>query len=155
MSSHNWITLHCIKKWRRTFSSSFSTTYGSVLMRGMPIAIGRWNNEKTLESSERSKCFSLETKGKIMKPTPFTNQKARQFPLVDYSYHAATLEKFNGRCLKAPKSFRDTTRAYFDIEANRDFLSEAALFATLIVTVAVPIVACAQAVFQLCQTLPL
>jgi hypothetical protein len=90
-----------------------------------------------------------------MKPTPFTNRNRRQFPLVDYHYHTATLEKFNGRCLKAPKSFRDTTRAYFDIEANHDFLSEAAVFGALIATVAVPIVACAQAVFQLCHILPL
>ena len=121
----------------------------------MGIAIDRANNEKTVESSERPERFSLETKGKIMKPTPFTNHNARQFPLVDYSYHSATLGKFNGRCLKAPKSFRDTTRAYFDMEANHDFLSEAAVFAALIVSVAAPIVACAEAVFQLCRTLPL
>ena len=90
-----------------------------------------------------------------MKPTPITNQNARQFPLVDCHYHAATLGRFSGRCVKAPKSFHDISREYFDIEANHDFLSEAAVFATLIVTTAVPIVAVASAVLQLCRVLPL
>jgi hypothetical protein len=90
-----------------------------------------------------------------MKPTPITNPNARQFPLVDYDYHTATLGRFSGRCVKAPKSFHDISRDYFDVEANHDFLSEAAVFATLIVTTAVPIVAVASAVLQLCRILPL
>ncbi len=96
-----------------------------------------------------------------MKPTPVTNQNARQFPLVDYHYHTPTLGRCGGRCVKAPQSFHppqsfhDISRDYFDIEANHDFLSEAAVFATLIVTVAVPIVAVASAVLQLCRVLPL
>ena len=88
-----------------------------------------------------------------MKPTPITNQNARQFPLVDYHYHSATLGNLTGCCVKTPKSFRDISRDYFDIEANHDFLSEAAVFATLIVTAAVPIVAGARAVLQLCRML--
>ena len=84
-----------------------------------------------------------------------TNQNARQFPLIDYHYHTATLGRVSGCCVKAPKSFHDISRDYFDIEANHDFLSEAAVFATLIVTVAVPIVAVASAVLQLCRVLPL
>jgi hypothetical protein len=90
-----------------------------------------------------------------MKPTPVTNQNARQFPLVDYHYHKATLGRCGGRSVKAPQSFHHISRDYFDIEANHDFLSEAAVFATLIVTVAVPIVAVASAVLQLCRMLPL
>jgi hypothetical protein len=90
-----------------------------------------------------------------MKPTPVTNQNARQFPLVDYHYHKATLGRCGGRSVKAPQSFHDISRDYFDIEANHDFLSEAAVFATLIVTVAVPIVGVASAVLQLCRMLPL
>jgi hypothetical protein len=93
--------------------------------------------------------------GKIMKPTPFTHQNRRQFPLVDYSYHTASLGRISGRCLKAPKSFRETTRAYFDIEASHDFLSEGAVFVTLLVAVAVPILTCVQAMFQLVRILPL
>ena len=90
-----------------------------------------------------------------MKPTPTTNQNSRQFPLVDYHYHTATWGRLSGRCVKAPKSFHDISRDYFDVEANHDFLSEAAVFATLIVTTAVPIVAGASAVLQLCRMLPL
>ena len=92
---------------------------------------------------------------KNMKPTPITDQNARQFPLVNYHYHTATLGRVSGRSVKAPKSFQDISRDYFDIEANHDFLSEAAVFATLILTVAVPIVAVASAVLQLCRMLPL
>ena len=84
-----------------------------------------------------------------------TNQNARQFPLIDYHYHTATLGRVSGRSVKAPKSFQDISRDYFDIEANHDFLSEAAVFTTLIVTAVVPIVAVGSAVLQLCRMLPL
>ena len=90
-----------------------------------------------------------------MKPTSITNHNARQFPLVEYQYHTATLGTLTSGHVKTPKSLRDISRDYFDIEANHDFLSEAAVFATLIVTTAVPIVAVASAVLQLCRMLPL
>jgi hypothetical protein len=90
-----------------------------------------------------------------MKPTSITHQNARQFPLVDYHYQTATLGKFNGRCVTLPsKSLRAISRNYFDTEANHDFLSEAAVFGTLIVTAVVPIVAGASAVIELCRALP-
>jgi hypothetical protein len=90
-----------------------------------------------------------------MKPTSITHQNARQFPLVDYHYQTATLGKFTGRCVTLPSvSLRDISRDYFDTEANHDFLSEAAVFGTLIVTAVVPIVAGASAVFELCRSLP-
>ena len=60
-----------------------------------------------------------------------TNQNARQFPLVDYRYHTANLGNFTGRCVRTAK-FRDISREYFDVEANHAFLSDAAVFMTLI-----------------------
>ena len=90
-----------------------------------------------------------------MKPTTITNKNARKFPFVDYNYQATTLENFTGRCTKtSSKSLRDISRDYFDGEANHDFLSDAAVFGTLIATAAVPIIAGLSAVIQLCRALP-
>jgi hypothetical protein len=51
---------------------------------------------------------------------------------------------------------RNITREYFDGEADREFISEAAVFTTLIVAMAVvPIVAGVSAMLQLLSTLPL
>ena len=90
-----------------------------------------------------------------MKPSPITNQNARQFPLVEYQYHTATLGTLTGGHVKTPKSLRDISRDYFDTEANHDFLSDAAVFVTLIGAALVPIVSSAFAVLQLCRALPL
>src|SRR6266699_361683 len=106
-------------------------------MSDLELRFGAWHghcnrdirNEKTFESSEWSKRFSLETKGKkIMKPTTVTNKNARKFPFVDYHYQSATMGSFTGRCAKTStsKSLRDISRDYFDNEANHDFLSDAA-----------------------------
>jgi hypothetical protein len=91
-----------------------------------------------------------------MKPTSITNQNARNFPLVDYHYQSATMGSFTGRCAKTSttKSLRDISRDYFDSEANNDFLSDAAVFGTLIATAAVPIIAGLSAVVELCRALP-
>jgi hypothetical protein len=90
-----------------------------------------------------------------MKPSPITNRNTRQFPLVDYHYHAATLSGSSSPCVKTSNSLRDISRDYFDAEANHDFLSEAAVFAALIFTAMVPIVSGASAVLDLCRALPL
>jgi hypothetical protein len=90
-----------------------------------------------------------------MKPTTLTNENARKFPFFDYDYHASTLGNFTGRCAKtSSKSLRDISRDYFDSEANHDFLSDSAVFGTLIVTAAVPIIAGLNAVVELCRALP-
>jgi hypothetical protein len=91
-----------------------------------------------------------------MKPTTITNNDARKFPVVDYHYQTVSVEKFTGHCAKtSSKSLRDISRDYFDREANHDFLSDAAVFGTLIATAAVPIVIGLNAVIQLCRALPL
>jgi hypothetical protein len=90
-----------------------------------------------------------------MKPPTITNKDARKFPFVDYHYQASTLENFTGHCAKtSSKSLRDISRDYFDKESNHDFLSDVAVFGTLIATAAVPIIAGLSAVFELCRALP-
>ncbi len=86
-----------------------------------------------------------------MKPTFHTNPGGEKFPLVEYNFHASTLDGFHGRCAKAKNSFRDISREYFDVEANNYMLREAAAFGTLIVTAVVPIVSGLFAVLELCR----
>ncbi|MFN2541932.1 MAG: hypothetical protein ABR514_07175 [Chthoniobacterales bacterium] len=90
-----------------------------------------------------------------MKPTPTNEQNARKFPLVDYNYHSATLPTSVRCCGNTSKSLRDISRDYFDSEANHDFLSEVAVFGTLIAMAVVPIISGAFAVVDLCRALPL
>jgi hypothetical protein len=90
-----------------------------------------------------------------MKPSPNTPPNARRFPLVDYHYQAPMLNGSSAPCAKTSKSLRDISRDYFDAEADREFLSEAAVFTTLIAITMVPIVAGVSAVLQLLRALPL
>jgi hypothetical protein len=89
-----------------------------------------------------------------MKPLPNIQPNARKFPLVDYHYHASMLNGSSAPCLKRSKSLRNITRDYFDAEADREFISEAAVFITLIVMATMPIVAGISAVLQLLSGLP-
>ena len=91
-----------------------------------------------------------------MKPLPNNTQPdGRKFPLVDYHYHAPMLSGSSAPCVKTSKSLRDITRDYFDAEADREFITEAAVFAALIVMAIMPIVTGISAVLQLLGTLPL
>ena len=90
-----------------------------------------------------------------MKPLPNTQPNARKVPLVDYHYHAPMLNGSSAPCLQTSKSLRDITRDYFDAEADREFISEAAVFTALIVMAIMPIVTGISAVLQLLSTLPL
>ena len=90
-----------------------------------------------------------------MKPLLNTQLNARKFPLVDCYYHAPILNGSSAPCLQTSKSLRDITRDYFDAEANREFLSEAAVFTALIGMAIIPIVTGISAVLQLLTTLPL
>ena len=90
-----------------------------------------------------------------MKPMPNTQPNAHNFPLVDYHYHAPMLKGSSAPCLQTSKSLRDITRDYFDAEADREFISEAAVFTALIVMAIMPIVTGISAVLQLLSTLPL
>ena len=90
-----------------------------------------------------------------MKPLLNTQLNARKFPLVDYHYHAPMLNGPSAPCLQTSKSLRDITRDYFDTEADREFISEAAVFTALIAMAIMPIVTGIFAVLQLLTTLPL
>ena len=90
-----------------------------------------------------------------MKTLPNTQPDARKFPLVDYPYHASMLNGSSAPCLQTSKSLRDITRDYFDAEADREFLSEAAVFTALIAMAIVPIVTGISAMLQLLSTLSL
>jgi hypothetical protein len=90
-----------------------------------------------------------------MKPSQNTRTGAQKFPVVEYCYHTPILNPSSAPCLKTSTSLRDITRDYFDAEANREFISEAAVFTTLIVMAIVPIVTGASAVLQLFSTLRL
>ena len=90
-----------------------------------------------------------------MKTLPNTHLNERKFPLVDYHYHASMLNGSSASCVTTSKSLRDISRDYFDAEADREFISEAAVFATLIVMAIVPIVTGISAVLQLLGAVPL
>ena len=90
-----------------------------------------------------------------MKSLPNTQPNARKFPLVDHHYHAPMLNGSSARCLQTSKSLRDISRDYFDAEADREFISEAAVFTALIVMAIMPIVTGISAVLQLLRILPL
>ncbi len=90
-----------------------------------------------------------------MKPKPNIPSNGRKFPLVEYHYHAPMLTGSSAPCLQRSKSLRDITRDYFDAEADREFISEAAVFTALILMAIMPIVTGMSAVLQLLGTLPL
>lgn len=90
-----------------------------------------------------------------MKPTNNSTKNARKFPFVDHNYQTSSLENLTGRCAKLSNSFRDISRDYFDTEESKDFLSNAAIFAALIGSALIPIVASASAMAHLVRVLPL
>jgi hypothetical protein len=90
-----------------------------------------------------------------MKSLPNIQPNARKFPLVDCHYHAPILNGSSAPCVQTSKSLRDITRDYFDAEANREFISEAAVFTALIAMAVMPIVTGVSAMLHLLNTLPL
>jgi hypothetical protein len=90
-----------------------------------------------------------------MKPTQNIRPGAQKFPLVDYFYQASMLNPSSAPCIKRSNSLRDISRDYFDGEANREFVTEAAVAGTLIVMAIVPIMAGMFAVVHLLRVLPL
>ena len=89
-----------------------------------------------------------------MKPTNNTNKNTGKFPFVDYQYQTSSLDNLTGRCAKLSNSFRDISRDYFDHEENKDFLSNAAIFAALIASALIPIAASASEMIHLVRVLP-
>jgi len=76
--------------------------------------------------------------------------EGRNFPVTDFNYHTVALGGFNGRCVGAEfHSFRSISRNYFDTEAQHHFLAEASVFASIMLTAAVPLVNGAHAILNL------
>ena len=90
-----------------------------------------------------------------MKPTQNKRAGAQKFPVVDYCYHAPMLNPSSAPRVKKSNSLRDISRNYFDAESNREFVTEAAVAATLIVMAIMPIMAGLFAVAHLLRVLPL
>jgi hypothetical protein len=88
-----------------------------------------------------------------MKPTSI--KVRNRFPFIDCNYHSGTLRSSSAPCVKTSKSLRDISRDYFDGEANHEFISEAAVFTSLILMAMVPIVTAVSAVLELFRALPL
>jgi len=89
-----------------------------------------------------------------MKPIALTTRNRRTFPLVDCNYQTMTLGGYNARCVRtAVPSFRNISRHYFQNEARRDFVSEAFLFAVIIVLAAAPLLSTASALTEFCRAI--
>ena len=79
----------------------------------------------------------------------------RNFPKTDFNYHNASLVGCGAECgatFRAP-SFCDISRDYLNREARNNFLTEAALFATIMITAALPLLNGARAVTGLIRSL--
>jgi len=65
-----------------------------------------------------------------------------------------TLNGYHARCVTtAAPSFRNISRHYFQKEARRDFVSEAFLFAVIIVLAAAPLLSAASALTEFCRAI--
>ena len=88
-----------------------------------------------------------------MKPTPLTipnrgrrdlfdptERQSRRMPVTDYRYHSVAFGEFSGRYMRNPaQPFWNIADNYLKDEARHDFWSEAALFAVITVTAALPL----------------
>lgn len=79
-----------------------------------------------------------------------SDHKAR-LPLTDYNYHSSTaLEGFSGPCAKTGEpAFYTLSRDYFKGEACNYFLAEAFVFTAIMLSIALPVLNGARAVFGL------
>lgn len=100
-----------------------------------------------------------------MKPTIQFNEKSRRdfsdrdsrqgsaLPQTDYSYQGDSVANMGGRCFGSRRpSFRSISQDYFKNEARHSFAGEAALFAVIVMTAAVPILNSASALLHLVRS---
>ena len=92
-----------------------------------------------------------------MKPTMQIENESRvregkRLPAIDFHFQAVSAS-YSGGCtsLRTP-SFRNISRAYFDTEENNYFLVEAAVFAAIMLTAALPLINGAGAVMNLIRS---
>jgi hypothetical protein len=98
-----------------------------------------------------------------MKPTTQFNEKSRDLSdresrrgstvsKTDYSFQAASVAN-GGRCFGSRRpSFRTISQDYFKNEAPQSFAGEAALFAVIVMTAAVPILNSVSALLHLVRS---
>ena len=91
-----------------------------------------------------------------MKPTfqfPETRRRrAAGFPKTDYCFRAP-INDFGGRCRgEGQPSFRRISGNYFNREARSHFVTEAAFFALIVLTAAVPVVKAIGGLFEFVRT---
>lgn len=91
-----------------------------------------------------------------MKPTfhfPETRrQRGAHSPKTDYSFRPS-MSDFGGRSRgDGQPSFRRISGAYFDTEARSHFASEAAFFALIVLTAALPVAKAISGLFQFVQS---
>jgi hypothetical protein len=77
-------------------------------------------------------------RGDLFGPAP---RKRRGAPVTDFNFHSGAFGGSSGRFVHYPaQSFWSITRDYLKDEARQDFWSEAALFAFITVTAALPLI---------------
>jgi hypothetical protein len=76
-------------------------------------------------------------------------QTANRIPVTECNYQSVMLDGFRGGCAKAiAPSFRSISAGYFRSEARHAFVEEAAFFAMIVITSALPIVSNMHALAQ-------
>jgi hypothetical protein len=127
----------------------------------MGFAIGADVREEYFESKGDAHGISKEASSNNMKATYQTitinkrsdasrGQLRRQFPATDYTFQAAgcaDLGRCDSRYANSP-SFRGISENYFATEARHNFRAEAAMFAVIVLTSALPILNGASALFH-------
>ena len=74
-------------------------------------------------------------------------------PKTDYSFRAGSAANGGGRCFGSRyPSFRSISQDYFKNEVRHSFAGEAALFAVIVMTAAVPIISSVNALFHLVRS---
>ena len=63
----------------------------------------------------------------------------RSFPVTDFHYQSLELTGYDACCADTAGSSFRAAREYFNNEAARDFLTEAAVFVVMMVTIAAPL----------------
>lgn len=88
----------------------------------------------------------IETVDRTKTRDSFAPRADHPFPLTDCNYHSVALGGYSNGCARAEvPSFLNISRDYFKNEARHSFAGEAAFFAMIVLTAAVPLVSNAYA----------
>lgn len=92
----------------------------------------------------------MKPTAQIIDETERANTTHRRLPVTDSNFQSVGIDGYTARCssLGVSNSFQ-VTREYFEGEAYRDFLAEAAVFSAVMLTVSLPLFQAAHAVLGL------